>query len=51
VSGKSEYNSFAEAYLVEVDAGHKEIRMKLPEGLLELNAPLTAEEKEDQKRK
>ncbi len=52
VSGKSEYEiPFAEAYLVEVDAGHKEIRMKLPEGLLELNAPLTAEEKEDQKRK
>ena len=52
VSGKSEYEiPFAEAYLVGVEAGHKEIRMKLPEGLLEVNAPLTAEEKEDQKRK
>jgi 16S rRNA processing protein RimM len=52
VSGKSEYEiPFAEAYLAGIDAGRKQIRMKLPEGLLELNAPLTAEEKEDQKRK
>jgi|SoiMethySBSTD1v2_1073268.scaffolds.fasta_scaffold474181_2 16S rRNA processing protein RimM len=53
VSGnKNEYEiPFAETYLVKVDTGRKEIRMKLPEGLLELNAPLTAEEKEDQKRK
>ena len=53
VSGnKSEYEiPFAEAYLASIDAGRKEIRMKLPEGLLDVNAPLTAEEKEDQKRK
>ena len=39
---------FAEAYLDGVDLAHRQIRMKLPEGLLEVNAPLTAEEKEQQ---
>ena len=37
---------FAEAYLKGVDLAHKQMRMKLPEGMLELNAPLTAEEKQ-----
>jgi len=37
---------YAEAYLKSVDLEHKQIRMHLPEGMLELNAPLTAEEKE-----
>jgi 16S rRNA processing protein RimM len=41
---------FAEAYLKNVDVEHKRIVMQLPEGLLEVNAPLTAEEKESQKR-
>jgi 16S rRNA processing protein RimM len=36
---------FAEAYLDGVDLARKQIHMKLPEGLLEVNAPLTAEEK------
>jgi len=36
---------FAEAYLESVDVERKRVRMKLPEGLLEVNAPLTAEEK------
>ncbi len=36
---------FAEAYLDCVDVEQKQVRMKLPEGLLEVNAPLTAEEK------
>ena len=36
---------FAEAYLDGVDVERKQVRMKLPEGLLEVNAPLTAEEK------
>lgn len=36
---------FAEAYLDAVDIVRREVRMKLPEGLLEVNAPLTAEEK------
>jgi 16S rRNA processing protein RimM len=39
---------FAEAYLDAVDVERKQVRMKLPEGLLEVNAPLTAEEKREQ---
>ncbi len=40
---------YAEAYVTKLDLEHKEIRMQLPEGLLELDAPLTEEEKEQQK--
>jgi 16S rRNA processing protein RimM len=39
---------YAEAYLKSVDLGHKKIHTQLPEGMLELNAPLTVEEKEQQ---
>ena len=39
---------YAEAYLKSVDLDRKQIQMQLPEGMLELNAPLTAEEKEQQ---
>ena len=39
---------FAEAYLDSVDVERKQVRMKLPEGLLEVNAPLTSEEKQEQ---
>ena len=39
---------FAEAYLDGVDLERRQVRMKLPEGLLEVNAPLTAEEKREQ---
>jgi 16S rRNA processing protein RimM len=39
---------FAEAYLDGVDVERRQVRMNLPEGLLELNAPLTAEEKQEQ---
>ena len=39
---------FAEAYLDSVDVERKQVRMKLPEGLLEVNAPLTLEEKQEQ---
>ncbi len=39
---------FAEAYLEDVDVERKQVRMKLPEGLLDVNAPLTAEEKQEQ---
>jgi 16S rRNA processing protein RimM len=39
---------FAEAYLDRVDVGRKQVCMNLPEGLLEVNAPLTAEEKREQ---
>ena len=40
---------FAEAYLEAVDTTRKQVRMKLPEGLLEINAPMTTEEKQQQK--
>jgi 16S rRNA processing protein RimM len=36
---------YAEAYLEHVDLAAKEIRMKLPEGMLEINAPLANKEK------
>lgn len=36
---------FAEAYLEKVDEERKQVRMRLPEGLLEVNAQLTKEEK------
>ena len=39
---------YAEAYLENVDLEQKQIQMQLPEGMLELNAPLTAEEKQQQ---
>jgi 16S rRNA processing protein RimM len=39
---------FAEAYLDRVDVEQKQVLMKLPEGLLEVNAPLTEEEKREQ---
>jgi 16S rRNA processing protein RimM len=40
---------FAEAYLVNVDPAAKQVRMRLPEGMLEINAPLTEEEKREQR--
>ncbi len=39
---------FAEAYLDRIDLRLKQVRMKLPEGLLEVNTPLTVEEKREQ---
>ncbi len=39
---------YAEAYLKSVDLQRKRIQMALPEGMLDLNAPLTAEEKQQQ---
>jgi 16S rRNA processing protein RimM len=49
-TGSKEYEiPYAEAYLSSTDLEHKRIFMSLPEGMLELNAPLTAEEKEQQK--
>lgn len=39
---------FAEAYLESVDAGRREVKMRLPEGMLDINAPLTPEEKKQQ---
>ena len=49
--GKRYEVPFAEAYLEGVDLGGKQLRMKLPEGMLEINAPLTPEEKQLQSRK
>ena len=37
---------FAEAYLEKVDLERKQVRMRLPQGLLEVNAPLMKEEGE-----
>ena len=39
---------FAESYLETLDVEQKQVRMKLPQGLLEVNAPLTVEEKQEQ---
>jgi 16S rRNA processing protein RimM len=39
---------FAEAYLEGVDIAQRQVRMNLPEGMLELNAPVTKEEKQEQ---
>jgi len=40
---------FAEAYLEAVDLERRQVRMLLPDGLLEINAPMTAEEKKQQR--
>ena len=49
-SGKSELEiPFAQEFLVRIDCEKKRIQMNLPEGLLDVNAPLTEEEKERQK--
>ena len=45
VGGKKYDVPFAEAYLESVDLPLRQVRMKLPEGMLEINSPLTAEEK------
>lgn len=46
VQGAQEYEiPFAQAFLEKVDISAKEIRMHLPKGLLEVNAPLTEKEK------
>jgi 16S rRNA processing protein RimM len=42
---------FAQEYIVSVDTGAKRIDVKLPAGLLEINEPLTEEEKQRFKRK
>ena len=50
VEGNKRYEiPYAEAYIKNADLEHKQIRMQLPEGMLELNAPLTAEEKQQQR--
>lgn len=50
VKGAQEYEiPFAQAFLERVDLARRQIRMRLPEGMLEVNAPLTEEEKKRQK--
>ena len=49
--GKKSDIPFAEAYLEAADVAQKQVRMRLPEGMLEVNAPVTAEEKQQQKHK
>lgn len=50
VRSNKEYEiPFAQAFLKSVDLKQRRIVMALPEGLLELDAPLSAEEKERQK--
>jgi 16S rRNA processing protein RimM len=49
--GKEYEIPYADAYLQSVDIARKQIRMRLPEGLLEVNAPLTPEEKAQQRKK
>jgi 16S rRNA processing protein RimM len=51
VAGKTEFEiPYAQEFLRQVDLEHRRIEMALPEGLLEVNAPLTDEEKQQQKR-
>ena len=48
-AGSKEYEiPYAEAYLQSVDLKNRLIQMLLPEGMLEVNSPLTAEEKREQ---
>lgn len=49
--GKLPYEiPFAEAFLEKLDLERKEVRMKLPEGLLEVNAPVGKEENKEEKK-
>jgi 16S rRNA processing protein RimM len=51
-SGTKDYEiPYADAYLRRLDVDGKKIFMRLPEGLLEVNQPLTAEEKQEQEQR
>jgi 16S rRNA processing protein RimM len=51
VDGPKEYDiPFAEEFVKHVDVARKQIRMLLPEGMLEVNDPITPEEKVQQKK-
>ncbi|SPF38877.1 Ribosome maturation factor RimM [Candidatus Sulfotelmatobacter kueseliae] len=47
-AGKKFDVPFVEAYLESVEAARRQVHMQLPEGMLEVNAPVTAEEKQEQ---
>ena len=49
-AGKKFDVPFADAYLAGVGVAQRQVRMNLPEGMLEINAPVTAEEKQEQAR-
>ncbi len=52
IQGEKEYMvPFAAEFLQELDLEHKQLRMTLPSGMLELDAPLSREEKERQQKK
>ncbi len=48
-AGKKFDVPFAEAYLEAVDVAQRQVRMNLPEGMLEINAPVTADEMQEQR--
>ena len=51
VRGIKDYDiPFAEAFVKGVDVARKQIHMLLPEGMLEINDPMTPEEKAQQKK-
>jgi 16S rRNA processing protein RimM len=51
IEGEKEYLiPFAAAYIERIRTSDKRLEMRLPEGMLELDAPLTQEEKEQQKK-
>lgn len=47
-AGKKFDVPFAQAYLEGVDIKQRQVRMNLPEGMFEINAPLTPQEKQEQ---
>jgi 16S rRNA processing protein RimM len=52
IEGEKEYLvPFATAYIEKIALGQKRLEMKLPEGMLELDAPLSQEEKQRQHKK
>lgn len=50
-AGKSDFEiPYAQEFLICLDLDHKRIELALPEGLLEVNAPLTDEERKQQRK-
>ena len=50
-SGRERMVPFAEEYIGRLDLGQRLIELKLPQGMLDLDAPLSQEEKDEQHRK
>lgn len=46
--GREHLVPFAAEFLESIDVEHKRVRMRLPEGMLEIDAPLSEEEKREQ---